>query len=150
MALEVRKMTPEWEQPLIEFFSSLDDATQELFHPHPFTPAQARELARYKGDDSYYLLVDDARIVAYGMLRGWDEGYEVPSLGIAVHPQWRGKKYGELLMHFLHAAARSRGAKKIRLKVYTRNTAAVQLYARLGYEFGQEIAGGQQVGILKL
>jgi [ribosomal protein S18]-alanine N-acetyltransferase len=84
------------------------------------------------------------------MLRGWDEGYDVPSLGIAVHPESRGQGLGELLMHFLHCAARRKGAREIMLKVYKENTAAYQLYLRLGYRFDGEEQKGQLVGRLAL
>jgi len=44
------------------------------------------------------------------MLRGWDEGYETPSLGIAVHPDARGLGLARTFMGFLHAAASFQGA----------------------------------------
>jgi ribosomal protein S18 acetylase RimI-like enzyme len=88
-------------------------------------------------------------MIAYGMLRGWDEGYDVPSLGIVVAPAFRGQGYGRSLMHFLHAAAKARGAPAIRLKVYPENSTAVALYQSLGYVFGAK-EGGQLVGLLDL
>ncbi len=60
----------------------------------------------------------EGSIVAYGMLRGWDEGYETPSLGIAVHSEWQARGVGRRMMEHLHQVARVRGAKRIRLKVY--------------------------------
>lgn len=74
-------------------------------------------------------------VVAYGMLRGWEEGFEVPSLGIAVDRQWRGLGLGRRLMSHLHAVAAERGASTVRLKVDRTNTAAIALYRSFGYEF---------------
>jgi len=88
--------------------------------------------------------------LAYGILRGWDQGYEIPSLGIAVHPEARGGKLGELMMHFLHSAARRKGARQVRLKVYGKNVSARNLYIKLGYKFDTVEEGGQLVGRLKL
>jgi hypothetical protein len=68
-------------------------------------------------------------------LRGWDEGYLEPSLGIAIDPQWQGKGIGKILMNHLHEEAQKRGASSIRLKVYHKNTKAIQLYESLGYNF---------------
>lgn len=150
MALECHTLSPRWTQPLAAFFHALREAGDDAeFHPHPLTAEEAAERCAYGGADLYYVLVDTDRVLAYGMLRGWDEGYETPSLGIATHPDERGEGLGTLLMHFLHAAAARKGAKRIRLKVYPRNATAVRMYETLGYIFrGQE--AGQLVGFLDL
>ncbi len=150
MALECVQLSPQWAQPLVELFQALHEAGDDAeFHPHPFTADEAAKRCQYAGRDLYYVLVEQGRVLAYGMLRGWDEGYEIPSLGIAVHPNERGKGLGRLLMEFLHATARCRGARTIRLKVYPRNVRAVRLYESLGYVFRGEEAG-QLVGFLDL
>lgn len=150
MGIECILLAPRWTQPLAEFFQALREAGDDAeFHPHPFTAEEAARRCQYMGRDLYYILVDRQRVLAYGMLRGWDEGYEVPSLGIAVHPRERGKGLGRLLMEVLHAAARHRKARAIRLKVYPHNAQAIRLYKSLGYAFrGEET--GQLVGFLDL
>jgi len=97
----------------------------------------------------YYVAVASDRVLGYGILRGWDEGYQIPSLGIAFLPDARGKGLGRLFMTFLHAAARLRGAKRIRLKVYPDNTVAVKLYEDMGYRY-TETSEGQLVGYMDL
>lgn len=150
MALEIRIMTPEWVNPLAAFFQILESTGDPQFHPHPFTYEFAETLGNYRGMDLYYLLVDSAKVIGYGMLRGWDVGYEVPSLGIAVHPDYRHRHLGALLMRFLHEAARARGARAVRLKVYETNEVALAIYKKLGYQFGSKIEQGQLVGVLNL
>jgi len=149
-ALEIRRIEPSFEKPLAQFFHALtargDDA---YFHPHPLTEAEARKLAWYSGKDLYYVLVDGQEVLGYGFLRGWDDGFDIPSLGIAIHPSVREQGLGKLLMHFLHAAARHRGARRIRLKVYPENVNAVRLYKRLGYSFRYK-EGDQLVGLVEL
>lgn len=150
MALEVRVVSAEWRQPLAEFFAAIRESGEQFFHPHPFTDEFAETLAHYRGKDLYYLLVNGETVLAYGMLRGWDDGYETPSIGIAVHPESRGARLGELLMHFLHGAARQRGARRARLKVYSDNSTARSLYMKLGYTFGVAGEDGQMIGTLEL
>jgi len=84
------------------------------------------------------------------MLRGWDEGYAVPSLGIAVRAEAQGSGLGRLVMGYLHTEARRRGAPRIRLKVYPDNVRAVELYRSLGYEYRPELESGQLVGYKEL
>ena len=150
MTLECVRLAPRWQGSLAEFFRALVAAGDEReFHPHPLTPEEAGRLCRSAGHDLYYILVDGERVLAYGMLRGWDEGYEVPSLGIAVHPGERSRGLARVLMEFLHAAARRRGSTRVRLKVYSHNETALRLYRRLGYVFHAE-ERGQLVGYLDL
>ncbi len=150
MAIECMLLSPRWTQPLAEFFQALREAGDDAeFHPHPFTAEEAARRCQYAGRDLYYILADGERVLAYGMLRGWDDGYEIPSLGIAVHPRERGKGLGRLLMRVLHMAARRHGAKTIRLKVHPHNARAVRLYETLGYTFRGEEAG-QLVGFFDL
>lgn len=126
---------PGHEVALRRLFASLARDTEAMatFHPHPFTPEHALTIAHYGGRDYYAgMLIDDA-MVAYGMLRGWDEGYDIPSLGIVVSASHRGLGLGRGMMEHLHAVARERGAGTIRLKVYKANAVATQLYRRMGY-----------------
>lgn len=149
-ALEFRIVDKTWEQPLIRFFRILQDSgISKHFHPHPFTEEEAKKRAQYLGEDLYYVLVEGDEVIGYGMLRGWDEGYEVPSLGIVIHPSVQRAGLGKLFMHFLHSAARRRGATRIRLKVYPYNKSAIELYKGLGYTFQAE-ERGQLVGFIDM
>jgi ribosomal protein S18 acetylase RimI-like enzyme len=119
------------------------------FHPHAFDPPTARQIAREPGADLYYALLESDRVLGYGMLRGWNDGFAIPSLGIAIDAAWQGRGLGLLLMNFLHAAARVAGASRIRLKVHRENARARALYERLGYRF-EPADGEQHIGFLDL
>ena len=149
-ALQIRLVDASLAVPLTRFFEEIRvSGDDQFFHPHPFTAEEARRRAAYQGGDLYYVLVQGERILGYGMLRGWDEGYAIPSLGIIIAREARGTGLGALLMRFLHAAARSQGAERIRLKVYPDNAAAVALYQKLGYRFEAQ-ESQQLVGYLDL
>ncbi|HEX9398464.1 MAG TPA: GNAT family N-acetyltransferase [Anaeromyxobacter sp.] len=149
--LEYRRPAPDLERALADLFRHLHETGEDRrFHPHPFTPEAARERCAYAGADVYVVAVAAGRALGYGMLRGWDEGYEVPSLGIAVHADARGIGLGRAIMLYLHAEAARRGAPRIRLKVYPDNAAAVPLYRSLGYVFSESLEQEQLVGIKTL
>jgi ribosomal protein S18 acetylase RimI-like enzyme len=146
--MRFRPATPADETRLADLFCALAIAGDErLFHPHPLTHTAARTVCRHRDaadggpHDEYHVAVEPSArggaetIVGYGMLRGWSEGYETPSLGIAVHPDHRGRGIARQLMDHLHAVAADRGAPRVRLKVYRHNVAAVRLYKSLAYEF---------------
>lgn len=132
------------------FFSKLRESeVSQYFHPHPFTSEEATKRATYRGKDLYYVILCGIEVVGYGMLRGWDEGYTVPSLGIAIRADYRGYGLGRLLIDFLHHAARQKGASKIMLKVYPSNIVAIRLYEKMGYQFSSK-SKGQLVGYITL
>jgi ribosomal protein S18 acetylase RimI-like enzyme len=149
--LEFLRPSPDLEVALAAFFEHLRSTGEERrFHPHPLSPEAARERAHYTGVDVYCLAVARGQVLGYGMLRGWEEGYAIPSLGIAIRAGARGMELGRAMMLYLHAEARRRGAPRIRLKVHPDNQPAIALYRSLGYQFQPELEKGQLVGFLSL
>jgi ribosomal-protein-alanine N-acetyltransferase len=70
-------------------------------------------------------------IVVYGGIWAILEDSHVTT--IAVHPDWRGKRYGEeMLVHLLHEAI-ERGASWITLEARESNTVAQTLYRKYGF-----------------
>ena len=142
---------PEWETAFKSFLRALEQAGDDRrFKPHPFTDKAVKERLNYKGKDYYCLLVDESEVVGYGMLRGWDEGYDIPSLGIAVRPGLQGTGRGRSIMQHLHDEARRLGAKKIRLRVKKDNEPAIRLYREFGYDLKADKEKGFLVGFAKL
>jgi [ribosomal protein S18]-alanine N-acetyltransferase len=145
-----QKIDDRWFADLVEFFEILlRNGDDRFFHPHPLDRDKAKWIASYEGEDLYYGQFIADRMIGYGILRGWDEGYDIPSLGIVITPSERGRGFGKQFMHFLHAETRLRGAKKVRLKVYQNNKKALKLYQQLGYSF-MSSEGDQLVGHIEL
>lgn len=147
--LEIVIPRSEHARPLSELFARIAiDPLSSRFHPHPFNMAEADRVCDHAGQDKYLALRLDERLIAYGLLRGWDEGFSVPSLGIYVEPEFHGSGAARLMMAHLHLTARLSGSQQIRLKVYSNNLPAYKLYVALGYDFsGPTDEGGQLVGV---
>jgi ribosomal protein S18 acetylase RimI-like enzyme len=147
VVFEIKKVVPEMAGLLGQFF---EGNTGELhFHPHPLTIDEAARICAYQGPDIYTVALTQSEILAYGMLRGWEEGYAIPSLGILISSDARGTGLAQLIMQYLHYSARLRGASKIRLSVYPSNVKAVSLYRRIGYRFDSTGKNGQLIGIFE-
>ncbi len=138
----IRPVVAEDAPALAAFFETLaaDEEAQTFFHPHPLTAEYAASLCRSVSTsrDGYFVAEYAGRIVGYSMLRGWDEGYEVPSWGGAVHPALRDAGIGKQLL--VHAVLESvaRGAKKMRLTVYKSNVRGVHVYGKIGFGFSEK------------
>ena len=134
--LEIKKLGPQMEQALTVFFKDISQGDYaQYFYPYEFTPKSARELCNLSGKDLHYVLTNNNIILGHGMLRGWDEGYSIPSLGIVIHPDFANQGLGSLFIRFLHFAAWQEEASYIRLSVHKQNEVAVNLYRKFGYVF---------------
>lgn len=148
--IEIRMIDPHLNAPLDQLFKDiLAEGDDVFFHPHPFDSETATQISHYEGKDVYCGLVAGDRILGYGMLRGWDDGYDIPSLGVYLRPFVRGNGWAQVLVTFLHAVGRENGATKIRLTVYASNIRAIKLYQKLGYNFMSN-QGSQFIGIIDL
>jgi ribosomal protein S18 acetylase RimI-like enzyme len=105
----------------------------ETFDPFPLTAEQARRIAVEPRQDAYFLATLDGREVGLSMLRGFDEGYEMPSFGVFIDHESQGRGLGRALTAWTLAAARERGCGAVRLSVYADNPAALAIYASLGF-----------------
>jgi len=152
IGLRCRRLTARNVHDLLAFLTRLTAAGDgRWFHPHPFTREAVEELAAPGRVDEYHVWAAgrDGPVVAYGMLRGWEAGYTMPSLGIAVDPQWRGQGIGRRLVTHLHVIAAARGAGTVRLKVDRSNTTAIALYQAFGYEF-RPFSDSEWLGLVNL
>lgn len=144
--VEIRQLAPEHGPALGAFLRAVaSDPGGRHFRPHGLSEDAAVAVAHAGTRDAYFVLLVDSDVLAYGMLRGWEEGYDTPSVGLAVHPDHRGRGLGRMMMQFLHLAAEKRGARSLRLKVDRDNGAAIRLYSALGYVLAP--AGSELVGV---
>jgi len=85
---------------------------RRVFSPPPIQPQT--HLMAYSG---FWQIVEEAHIST-----------------IAVHPNWRGKKIGELLIWIMVREAMHRKAEMVTLEVRVSNTIAQNLYQKYGFE----------------
>jgi len=96
-------------------------------------------------DNIYASITKNGKIVAFGMIRGWDEGWPDKILGLIVHPEHQRKGYGSLMLNFLECLARKRNVKILRLHVHPDNIAALNLYKNHGYYFYSKREDGEWI-----
>lgn len=145
--LKIIPLSPSLCKHIVEFFRMISSNT--FFHPHPFDLKEVHKRCYYKGDNIYCALIDK-EVLAYGFIRGWDEGWDDKCLGIITNPSEKRQGLGELLVRFLHIAAKRRGLKRLRLHVSPDNIPAINLYKKTGYTFSGEKHDGELIGFKDL
>lgn len=120
---------------LTRFFEENNTAeVTRQFHPFPLTRETAYEIARMGCLDWYYVTISKGTIVGLCMLRGWDEGFDIPSFGILVDYRQHGLGFGRQMTEFAIAEAKRLGCGSVRLTVYASNVRSVRLYLSLGFK----------------
>jgi ribosomal-protein-alanine N-acetyltransferase len=153
---DIRRAGPADCDALAAFFATIgsDDDVTAFFHPHPFTREQATSICgRGPGlRDLYFVATEGGShdIVGYAMLRGWDEGFDIPSFGVCVRPDRQGVGLGRLLLEHAVGAARIAGATRMMLKVHRDNAAARRVYESTGFSFAPGQETEQVVGFKEL
>ncbi|MCH6269588.1 ribosomal protein S18-alanine N-acetyltransferase [Neobacillus citreus] len=82
----------------------------------------------------YIVLEHENKIIGYcGVWVVIDEGHVT---NVAILPEYRGKKLGEMMMRKLISVCRERGARSMTLEVRVTNHVAQSLYRKLGFQNG--------------
>lgn len=108
-------------------------AVTHTFHPFPLNEVTARWMACEPHLDRFYLAWEAGRPVGFSMLRGWEEGYTIPSFGTFIDHRQHGKGYGKELLRLTIEAAQALGCKQVRLSVYASNLPACKIYLACGF-----------------
>lgn len=130
-----KKLMPDDASALGEFFerNNQPEITQ-YFAPFPLTRESAMFLLRPESRDHFFGLEELGGLVAFSMLRGYDEGYAVPSFGLLVALDCQGQGLGRWLTEKTLYWADHEGIASIRLTVFSGNHTAVHLYSSLGFK----------------
>ncbi len=132
--LRFQPVGPEHADALVALFErNAVPAVAVMFDPFPFTAAEARRIALEPHQDRYYIATRGEDVLGLSMLRGFDEGYEIPSFGIFIDHEHHGQGIGRRLTAWTIEQARWRDCPAVRLTVYADNATALGLYASLGF-----------------
>jgi glycosyltransferase involved in cell wall biosynthesis/ribosomal protein S18 acetylase RimI-like enzyme len=151
--IELRSLTTGDRSELRSFFVRNDvPAVTTTFDPFALDERSADRILDERREDLFFgAFAADGRMLALSMLRGWDEGYETPSFGIAVDHELHGQGLGRRMTAWTIDQARARGCAAVRLTVYDDNPAATTLYGSLGFaEIERRDSGGRGRAVMKL
>jgi len=129
------RLRPEHREALGTFFEANNlPAVTSSFNPFPMTRDAAVQLLDPSNKDYFFALECDGALVGFSMLRGYDEGFAIPSFGIFIDHRHQGRKLGTLLTQWTLRWADYLQAPRTRLTVYKTNAAGVAVYQKLGFK----------------
>jgi RimJ/RimL family protein N-acetyltransferase len=99
-----------------------------FFHPFSFDLKTIEEILGRRREDVFTGIYRQDQLVGFFMLRGWDQGFEVPTFGILIDEGHSELGLARLSLRMAKRICRLRGSPRIMLKVSPENEAAKYLY----------------------
>jgi RimJ/RimL family protein N-acetyltransferase len=108
-------------------------AYSRFFYPFGFDRASISNILADQGQDIFMGMYWQGHMVGFFMLRGWNEGYEVPAFGIIIDEKYRGYGLEMLSLDAARAICRLRGARRMMLKMHPDNFSAKGVARKIGF-----------------
>jgi len=121
------------------FFKFIKNLSKEIVenYNHLFSEKREEWAKKLLSENSLKIIVlDDSKneIIGFGHLTINKEYPGVPSLGIVINQNYRGKGIGKQIMQKLMEEGKTKKFKAIYLSVFKKNTIAKKLYDSLGFK----------------
>lgn len=103
------------------------------FIPFPFDQKSIESVLCNAIKDKFYGVFVSGTLVGFYMLRGFDEGYSIPSYGVWISEQFSNKGLSTLTLQHAISFCKINSIKKIMLKVHPDNLTAKHIYEKNGF-----------------
>ncbi|HRR06157.1 MAG TPA: GNAT family N-acetyltransferase [Victivallales bacterium] len=112
---------------------SVDKKYNSFFNPFEFDKENLISLVLSSKLDYYFLMIYNHKIVGFFMIRGFDEGFDIPSYGVWIHPDYNNKGLAKLSLSYTISLLKLKSKNKVMLKVHPSNLAAKKIYESSGF-----------------
>jgi RimJ/RimL family protein N-acetyltransferase len=105
----------------------------KYFTPFSFEEDSIQNIINNAVNDKYFGILINDELVGFYMLRGFDEGFEVPSYGVWISDKLSGLGLSKLTLQHAITFCKINNIKKIMLKVHPENIIAKSIYETFGF-----------------
>jgi RimJ/RimL family protein N-acetyltransferase len=131
--IEIKKINPDFADTLSTLLQSSDKEYSKYFIPFPFEKKSIKKILSVSVKNSYFGVFVDNVLVGFYMLRGFDEGYKIPSYGVWISEKFSGLGISKLTLQHAIAYCKINKIKKLMLKVHPENSIAKNIYEHFGF-----------------
>ena len=133
-SLEIKRLNGNHSEELTNLLQNSTQQYSQYFIPFPFDlEAISGILSKAIKDQIYGIYVED-NLAGFYMLRGFDEGYSVPSYGVWISEKYSNKGLSTFTLQHAISFCKLNSIKKIMLKVHPDNIAAKHIYEKYGFK----------------
>lgn len=134
LALEITRLNINHSKELTSLLQSSDKDYSQYFIPFAFDFETISEiLSKAKNDQVYGIYVDN-KLIGFYLLRGFDEGYSVPSYGVWISEKYSNRGLSTFTLQHAISFCKLNSIKRIMLKVHPNNDAAKHIYEKHGFK----------------
>lgn len=131
--LVIKELTAEFAKDLADKLTQEKKDYLKYFTPFEFSSTSVENILRKMRLDKYFGLFVNNELVGFYMLRGFDEGHEIPSYGVWISSEYSNSGLSKLTLYHAFAFCKLNGIKTLMLKVHPENLVAKKLYESLGF-----------------
>lgn len=131
--IELKKLELTDLRDLIELWNKDPKDYNIYFFPFNMEYENLKKILINSIKNIYMGIFINKKIVGLFMLRGFDEGFDIPSYGVWISSQYSNKGLAKLTLQHSISTCLIMGIKKIMLKVHPENKIALNLYKKFGF-----------------
>jgi hypothetical protein len=131
--IDIRRLSESDAGTVYYFLKDQPAGYLDYFHPFEFDVVTLRENLRRAVHDLYMGIFLYDTLIGVFLIRGWDEGYFIPSFGIAIGHMHQGYGISQIAISYSKAVCKLKGSQVLMLKVHPENTRAFKLFRREGF-----------------
>jgi RimJ/RimL family protein N-acetyltransferase len=117
----IRPLTSSDAAVIILFLRSQPPEYLRFFYAYGSDETMLAEMLSAVEKDVHSGVFWNGELAGVFMLRGWDEGYEVPSFGVLIDEKYRGGAFMRLTLDTAKLICRLSGAKRLMAKIHPEN-----------------------------
>jgi len=133
MSLLIRPLQIDDAATLSIWLRAQPPAYARFFRPFGYDEASIAAALAQTGQDIYTGLFWDQQLVGFFMLRGWNEGYEVPAFGILIDERYRGYGLEMAALDTAKVICRLRNVSRLMIKMNPDNISAKGVARKTGF-----------------
>ena len=131
--LEIIILNKTYAKDVLDLFLRTKKEYSKYFIPFEFNLNIIESFLRNAKKDLFFGLFVDKKMIGFYMLRGFDEGFKVPSYGVFIDENYSGKGLGQLTLFHAISQCKILNVKKLLLKVHPDNLSAKHIYEKNGF-----------------
>ncbi len=132
--VEIKELQPEQASILSALILNAPKDHTKYFTPFSFEENSLKIIINDAVNDKFFGIFINDELVGFYMLRGFDDGYKVPSYGVWISDKFSRLGLSTLTLHHAIAFCKINGLKKIMLKVHPENIFAKNIYETFSFK----------------
>jgi RimJ/RimL family protein N-acetyltransferase len=132
-SLAIRPLTPDDADALSTLLRSQTPGYARFFRPFDFDRDTITSVLASHNQDVMMGLYWQDELVGFFMLRGWNEGYDVPAFGILIDEKYRGCGLEMISLETAKIICKLRGSSRLMIKMHPDNISAKGVLRKTGF-----------------